>query len=236
MEEKTLSHKKGFVDTYFDFSQLSSDKLIKATYETLYMTFVSMLFVLVIGLLLGLLLYYTGNSSKKSTKVVHSVISIISNIFRSTPFFILMILLIPLTRLLVGSFIGMKAAIPVLVISASPFYARLVEMSFREVDSGVLEASEAMGANQWQVIGKVLIPESMPSLVSGLTVTTITMIGFTAMAGVIGAGGLGALAWQEGFQRSQLTITLFATIIILIIVFIIQGIGDFLVKYLDKRK
>lgn len=233
---KTLSHKKGFVDTYFDFSQLSSDKLIKATYETLYMTFVSMLFVLVIGLLLGLLLYYTGNSSKKSTKVVHSVISIISNIFRSTPFFILMILLIPLTRLLVGSFIGMKAAIPVLVISASPFYARLVEMSFREVDSGVLEASEAMGANQWQVIGKVLIPESMPSLVSGLTVTTITMIGFTAMAGVIGAGGLGALAWQEGFQRSQLTITLFATIIILIIVFIIQGIGDFLVKYLDKRK
>lgn len=236
MEVKTLSHKKGFVDTYFDFSQLSSDKLIKATYETLYMTFVSMLFVLVIGLLLGLLLYYTGNSSKKSTKVVHSVISIISNIFRSTPFFILMILLIPLTRLLVGSFIGMKAAIPVLVISASPFYARLVEMSFREVDSGVLEASEAMGANQWQVIGKVLIPESMPSLVSGLTVTTITMIGFTAMAGVIGAGGLGALAWQEGFQRSQLTITLFATIIILIIVFIIQGIGDFLVKYLDKRK
>lgn len=236
MEEKTLSHKKGFVDTYFDFSQLSSDKLIKATYETLYMTFVSMLFVLVIGLLLGLLLYYTGNSSKKSTKVVHSVISIISNIFRSTPFFILMILLIPLTRLLVGSFIGMKAAIPVLVISASPFYARLVEMSFREVDSGVLEASEAMGANQWQVIGKVLIPESMPSLVSGLTVTTITMIGFTAMAGVIGAGGLGALAWQEGFQRSQLTITLFATIIILIIVFIIQGVGDFLVKYLDKRK
>lgn len=236
MEVNTLSHKKGFVDTYFDFSQLSSDKLIKATYETLYMTFVSMLFVLVIGLLLGLLLYYTGNSSKKSTKVVHSVISIISNIFRSTPFFILMILLIPLTRLLVGSFIGMKAAIPVLVISASPFYARLVEMSFREVDSGVLEASEAMGANQWQVIGKVLIPESMPSLVSGLTVTTITMIGFTAMAGVIGAGGLGALAWQEGFQRSQLTITLFATIIILIIVFIIQGIGDFLVKYLDKRK
>lgn len=236
MEVKTLSHKKGFVDTYFDFSQLSSDKLIKATYETLYMTFVSMLFVLVIGLLLGLLLYYTGNSSKKSTKVVHSVISIISNIFRSTPFFILMILLIPLTRLLVGSFIGMKAAIPVLVISASPFYARLVEMSFREVDSGVLEASEAMGANQWQVIGKVLIPESMPSLVSGLTVTTITMIGFTAMAGVIGAGGLGALAWQEGFQRSQLTITLFATIIILIIVFIIQGVGDFLVKYLDKRK
>lgn len=230
-----MANKKGFIETYFDFSQLSSEKLIKATYETLYMTIVSMLFVLVIGLLLGLLLYYTGKSTKKSTKFFHSIISIISNIFRSTPFFILMILLIPLTRLLVGSFIGMKAAIPVLVISASPFYARLVEMGFREVDSGVLEASEAMGASQWQIIWKVLIPESLPSLVSGLTVSTITMIGFTAMAGVIGAGGLGALAWQEGFQRSQLTITLFATVIILIIVFIIQGIGDFLVKYLDKR-
>lgn len=235
LEWRLLVVDKGFVATYFDFSQLKTEKLLKATYETLYMTFVSMLFVLVIGLLLGLLLYYTGKSQKIGTKIAHSIVSIISNIFRSTPFFILMILLIPLTRLLVGSFIGMKAAIPVLVISASPFYARLVEMAFREVDSGVLEASEAMGANQFQIIWKVLIPESLPSLISGFTVTTITMIGFTAMAGVIGAGGLGALAWQEGFQRRQLTITLFATIIILIIVFILQGLGDHITKRVDKR-
>lgn len=226
---------KTFLETYFDFQQIHWDKLGIATYETLYMTIVSMIFVGIIGLCLGLLLYLTKQSKHPVVKYCYPILSIVTNIFRSTPFFILMILLIPFTKWLVGSFIGMQAAVPVLVISASPFYARMVELAFQELDRGVIEAAEAMGATRLQIIRKVLIPESLPALISGLTVTTITMIGFTAMAGVIGAGGLGALAWQEGFQRKQLTLTLVATVIILFIVFIIQAIGDSLVKHIDKR-
>ena len=146
-----------------------------------------------------------------------------------------MVLLIPFTTMLVGTMLGAKAAIPALVLSAAPFYARLVEIALREVDAGVIEAAEAMGASYWQVVYKVLIPESIPALISGITVTTITMIGYTAMAGTIGAGGLGSLAWQEGFQRGNYTVTMVATVIILVIVFIVQAIGDTLTKQTDKR-
>jgi D-methionine transport system permease protein len=148
---------------------------------------------------------------------------------------ILMVLIIPLTIILVGTMLGASAAIPALVLSAVPFYARLVEMALREVDAGVLEAADAMGASYGQLVLKVLLPESMPALISGLTVTSVTMIGFTAMAGAIGAGGLGNLAWQEGFQRNNYTVTLVATVIILVIVFIVQGVGDFFTAKLDKR-
>ena len=146
-----------------------------------------------------------------------------------------MVLIIPFTKAIVGTMLGAEAAIPALVLSAAPFYARLVEIAFREVSPGVVEAADAMGASYWEIIWKVLIPESVPALISGLTVTTISMIGFTAMAGAIGAGGLGGLAWQEGYQRGNLTVTFVATLIILVIVFIVQGIGDFLTKKTDKR-
>lgn len=223
-------------EQYLDFSQLDSEKFIKATKETLYMTGISMIFVIAVGLLLGLVLYYLGKKQDNPlSKVLYNVMSIISNICRSIPFIILIILLIPITKSVMGSFLGPKAAIIPLVISAAPFFARLVEIAFREVDSGVLEASDAMGANRLQVIFKVLIPESLPALISGATVTTITMIGFTAMAGAISAGGLGDLAYREGFTGNKPTVTLFATIGILVIVFIIQGIGDFAVKRMDKR-
>ncbi len=147
---------------------------------------------------------------------------------------ILMVLIIPFTKALVGTMLGAKAAIPALVLSAAPFYARLVEIAFREVDSGVLEAADSMGASYFQTIYKVLIPESLPALISGLTVTSVSMIGFTAMAGAIGAGGLGALAWQEGYQRGNYSHT-GSDSNHLIIVFIVQGIGDFLTKRTDKR-
>ncbi|OJG80459.1 ABC transporter permease [Enterococcus pallens] len=199
------------------------------------MTIASMILVFVIGLLLGLALYTLGRKKNGVRSLLYGVVSIIGNIFRSTPFMILMVLIIPFTKLLVGTMLGAKAAIPALVLSAAPFYARLVEIAFREVDSGVLEAADSMGASYLEVIYKVLIPESLPALISGITVTTITMIGFTAMAGAIGAGGLGALAWQEGYQRGNYTVTLLATVIILIIVFIVQGVGDFLTKKTDKR-
>lgn len=227
--------KKTLAEEYFDFSKLDGEKFLEATKQTLYMTGISMIFVIIVGIILGLLLYYLSKSSNSGAKVFYNIISIISNICRSVPFIILIILLIPITKLMIGTFLGPTAAIPALVISAAPFYGRLVEIAFREVDSGVLEASEAMGATRLQVIWKVLIPESLPALISGATVTTITMIGFTAMAGAISAGGLGGLAYQDGFMRGNQTVTLFATICILVIVFIIQGIGDLAVKKSDKR-
>lgn len=222
-------------ETYFNFSQVDVVTLKQAINDTLFMTVISMLLVFVLGLLLGLALYSLGRKHSGARSILYGIVSIISNIFRSTPFMILMVLIIPLTKTLVGTMLGAKAAIPALVLSAAPFYARMVEIAFREVDSGVLEAADAMGASYWQVIYKVLVPESLPALISGLTVTSVSMIGFTAMAGAIGAGGLGALAWQEGYQRGNYTVTLVATIIILIIVFIVQGIGDFLTKKTDKR-
>ena len=226
---------KSFVETYFNFEKVDWANMQQATLDTLFMTFFSMVLVVVIGLLLGLALYSLGRKQTAGANIFYNVVSIISNAFRSTPFMILMVLIIPFTTLLVGSFLGAKAAIPALVLSAAPFYARMVEIAFREVNPGVIEAAEAMGASYWEIIYKIVIPESVPALISGLTVTTISMIGYTAMAGAIGSGGLGALAWQEGFQRGNYTVTLVATVIILIIVFIIQGIGDFLAKATDKR-
>ncbi|MBO0430797.1 MULTISPECIES: methionine ABC transporter permease [unclassified Enterococcus] len=226
---------KSFSETYLDFSQINADTMKQAIVDTLYMTLISMVLVTVIGLVLGLVLYSIGRKKKPYARIVYGIVSIISNIFRSTPFMILMVLIIPFTKAIVGTMLGAQAAIPALVLSAAPFYARLVEIAFREVSPGVLEAADAMGASYWEVIWKVLIPESVPALISGLTVTTISMIGFTAMAGAIGAGGLGGLAWQEGYQRGNLTVTFVATLIILAIVFVVQGIGDFLTKKTDRR-
>lgn len=228
-------HKGNFKEMYLNTEQLDWGKFKVATSETLYMTVVSMLFVIIIGLILGLLLYNLGKSKRIGAKIFYNLLSIISNICRSVPFIILIILLIPFTKALMGTFLGAKAAIPSLVISAAPFYGRLVEMAFREVDHGVLEAANSMGANKWELVTKVLIPESLPALISGVTVTVITMIGFTAMAGAIGAGGLGGLAYQEGFMRNRPTITLFATICVLVIVFMVQWLGDWAVKKTDKR-
>ena len=226
---------KGFFQTYFDFSGVNPESFYTATKETLYMTFVSMFFVILIGILIGLMLFYFSKSDKPGFKFGYGAVSLISNTFRSVPFIILMILLFPVVKALIGTMLGPSAAVPALVLSAAPFYARLVDIAFREVDQGVLEASEAMGANRLQIIFKVLIPESLPALISGSTVTTITMIGFTAMAGAVGAGGLGTLAYQAGFMGNDYSIIMLATILILLIVFIVQWFGDVLVKLIDKR-
>ncbi|MGM9894313.1 MAG: methionine ABC transporter permease, partial [Ligilactobacillus ruminis] len=203
--------------------------------ETIWMTIVSILIVAVFGLLLGLLLYETSGSNSKAVKALNWVVALFVNVFRSIPFIILIVLLLPVTQVLVGAITGAKAAIPSLVFSAAPFYARLVEIAFHEVDGGVLEAAESMGATKWQLVFKVLIPESLPALVSGITVTAISLIGYTAMAGAIGAGGLGQLAYTDGFQSYNNAITLTATVVIVIIVFAFQYLGDFAVKRIDKR-
>ena len=189
----------------------------------------------VVGLFLGLLLYLTSNSKSAFGRGFYAVVTAIVNIFRAIPFIILIVLLIPFTKFLIGTIIGVQAAIPALIISAAPFYARLVEIGLREVDKGVIEAARAMGAKNSTIILKVLIPESLPAIISGLTVTAIALVGSTAMAGVIGAGGLGNLAYLDGFQRNNSTLTFVATVLILIIVFAVQILGDTIVKKVDKR-
>ena len=219
----------------FDFSRVNWDKVQEKTIETLIMTFESLIAVFFLGLFLGLLLYITSNSKGIFGRGFYTVVTAIVNIFRAIPFIILIVLLIPFTKALIGTIIGVQAAIPALIISAAPFYARLVEIGLREVDKGVIEAARAMGAKRITIITKVLIPESLPAIVSGLTVTAIALVGATAMAGVIGAGGLGNLAYLDGFQRNNSALTFVATVLILIIVFAIQILGDTVVKKIDKR-
>ncbi len=211
------------------------EKLLEATSETIYMTSISVLATFVLGLLLGLLLFLTAEGNLWANRTVNVIIGSFVNIFRSIPFIILIILLIPFTKLLLGTILGANAALPALIIGAAPFYARMVEIALREIDKGVIEASQSMGATHGHLIFKVLIPESLPALISGITVTAISLVGFTAMAGVIGAGGLGHFAYLEGFQRNRPVVTLVATIAILILVFIIQFIGDYFTKKTDKR-
>lgn len=221
--------------SYFAFNNVNWPDLWAATWETIWMTVVSVAIVAILGLLLGLLLYETTDSNNNLVKALNWIVALFVNVFRSIPFIILIVLLLPVTQAVVGAITGAKAAIPSLVISAAPFYARLVELAFHEVDGGVIEAAEAMGATKWQIVYKVLIPESLPALVSGLTVTAISLIGYTAMAGAIGAGGLGQLAYTDGFQSYNNAITLVATVAIVIIVFAFQYIGDFSVRKIDKR-
>ncbi|WP_338751014.1 methionine ABC transporter permease [Bacillus sp. FJAT-52991] len=211
------------------------EKIWEATVETLYMTGISVVATFILGILLGLLLFLTSKDQILENKVVYMIVAAFVNVFRSIPFIILIVLLIPFTKAIVGSMIGENAALPALIIGASPFYARVVEIGLREIDKGVIEAARSMGAKTSTIIFKVLLPESMPALISGITVTAIVLVGYTAMAGAIGAGGLGNLAFLDGFQRNQSDVTFVATVIILLIVFVIQFTGDFFTKKLDKR-
>lgn len=210
-------------------------KMWEATLETLYMTGISVVVTFILGIFLGLLLFLTAKGNIWENKAVNAIVAGFVNIFRSIPFIILIILLIPFTKLLVGTMLGANAALPALIIGAAPFYARMVEIALREIDKGVLEAARAMGAKTSTIILKVLLPESMPALISGITVTAIALVGYTAMAGVVGAGGLGNLAYLEGFQRNHNDVTILSTILILVIVFIIQFIGDIVTSKIDKR-
>lgn len=217
------------------FPHLRLEQLWDATWETLYMTGIAGLATLVLGIVLGVLLFLTSKGQLLQNRTVYTLISVLVNVFRSIPFIILIVLLIPFTKSLIGTILGADAALPALIVGAAPFYARLVEIALREVDKGVIEAARSMGAKNRTLIFHVLLPESSPALVSGITVTLIALVSYTAMAGVIGAGGLGNLAYLEGFQRNHSDVTLVATLTILLIVFVIQFIGDTLTRTLDKR-
>lgn len=217
------------------FERVNWDKMWDATIETLYMSSISALITFFLGIILGLLLFLTAKGNIWQNRFINGIVAAIVNIFRSIPFVILIVLLIPFTRAILGTIIGADAALPALIIGAAPFYARMVEIALREIDKGVIEAARSMGAKTSEIIWKVLLPESMPALVSGITVTAIAIVSYTAMAGFVGAGGLGNLAFLDGFQRNNWDVTFVCTIIILIIVFVIQFIGDFITAKLDKR-
>ena len=217
------------------FPHLKWEQLLAATQETLYMTALSGAATFILGIALGLALFLTARGGLFPNRAVYSAISLVVNIFRSIPFIILIVLLIPFTKAMVGTILGANAALPALIVGAAPFYARLVEIALREVDKGVIEATRSMGARLSTLVFRVLLPESSPALVSGITVTLIALVSYSAMAGVIGAGGLGNLAYLEGFQRNHGDVTLVATVTILIIVFIIQFCGDAITSLLDKR-
>ena len=207
----------------------------QATYETLYMTVISTIFAFIFGIILGVLLFLSARSKSKTAHVFYTIVSFVVNLFRAIPFIILILLLIPFISIVLGTISGPTGALPALIIGSAPFYARLVEIAFKEIDKGVIEAAWSMGANTWTIVRKVLLPEAMPALVSGITVTAIALVGSTAIAGVIGAGGLGNLAYLTGFTRNQNDVILVSTILILIIVFIIQFIGDWATNKIDKR-
>ena len=205
-------------------------------WDTLYTTVLATLFAYVIGLPLGILLV-TGE--KEGVRPLPGwfmgVLNFVINILRSVPFLILMILAIPLSRIILGTSVGTAAMIPPLVIAAFPFVARMVESSLREVDHGVLEAAQAMGASPFQIVRKVLLPEALPSLLTSATTVTITILGYGAMAGFIGGGGLGTVAVNYGYNRYNFEIMLIAVVIIVVVVQLFQEIGLRLAKKLDKR-
>lgn len=203
--------------------------------ETIYMVFFSTLFSVIFGLPLGIILVITDKGHLKEMPKLNSVLGFIINIMRSLPFIILIIVLFPLARLIVGTTIGTTAAIVPLSIAATPFAARVFESSFREVSWGTIEASLSVGATIPQIIFRVMIPEAMPSLILGVTTTVINIIGYSAMAGAIGGGGLGDLAIRYGYQRFETDVLLATIIVLVIMVEIIQALGSYFAKKTDKR-
>ena len=210
--------------------------LIKSFWETGYMVVASTVLASLIGIPLGIILTVTRNGHILPNAVINSVLGVTVNATRSTPFIILMVAIIPLTRMLVGSSIGTTAAIVPLTISAAPFIARVIESSLLEIDHGVIEAAQSMGASPMQIIYKVLLPESLHSIVLGITLTVIALIGYSAMAGVLGGGGLGDLAIRYGYQRFQPDVMIVTVVILILMVQLIQFIGDTLSKKLNKTK
>ena len=207
----------------------------QATLDTLLMLAGSLPLTMLIGLPLGVLLFLTGSPQLRRRPLLYGVAALLVNVLRSVPFIILMIVLIPVTLALMGTSLGVRGAILPLVVGAAPFYARLVETALREVDRGVIEASQAMGATTAQLVFKVLLPEARPGLIAGATVTTIALIGFTAMGGAIGSGGLGDLAFRDGYQRSHTDVALVTVVLLLVLVQVLQMLGDRLVRHYTRR-
>ncbi|HCA07773.1 MULTISPECIES: methionine ABC transporter permease MetI [Chryseobacterium] len=207
----------------------------KGLWETVYMTFVSGFFGFVLGLPVGILLFLTRKGQLLENKIYYRIISILVNIFRSIPFIILIVWMIPFTRVIIGTSIGMNAALVPLSVGAAPFIARLVENSLLEVPHGLIETARALGASPLQIIQKVLLPEALPSLINNAAITLITLVGYSAMGGALGAGGLGQIGYQYGYIGYDAVIMNVVLVLLVALVFIIQFAGDRLAKKFDHR-
>ena len=212
------------------------DLLLTGTIDTLVMVGVSAFIAFLIGLPIALILVSTADFGIYPSKKINQSLGWIINITRSVPFLILMVALIPFTRWIVGTSYGVLAAIVPLTIAAIPFFARIAEVSLREVDQGLIEAAQAMGCNRKQILWHVLLPEALPGIVAGFTVTIVTMISSSAIAGAIGAGGLGDIAYRYGYQRFDMQVMLAVILVLIVLVILVQSTGDHIAKQLDKRK
>ena len=217
------------------FANIDWSDIGQACLDTLIMLGGSLILTIAFGLPLGVLLYLTGQGRLSENRVANAVLGVIVNILRSVPFIILLIVMIPLTVMLVGTSLGVAGAIPPLVVGAAPFYARLVEGSLKEIDRTTIEAVQAMGATTRQIVTGALIPEALPGLIAGATVTAVALVSFTAMAGVVGAGGLGDLAIRFGYQRFQTDVMVVTVVLLVVLVQIIQYAGDALARHFTRR-
>jgi len=210
--------------------------LLDGTLDTLYMVGLAALFTVIIGLLLGVLLFLTRRDGVLPAPVLNQVIGSVVNVGRSLPFIVLLIALIPFTRIIIGTTLGSTAAVVPITIGAFPFFARVVENALDEVDKGRIEAILSMGGNVWHIVGKVLLPEALPAILAGITLTVVMLIGFSSMAGVIGGGGLGDLAIRYGYQRFNDQVMVGTVVILVVMVQLVQSIGDRLVRRLAHRR
>jgi len=217
------------------FVNIDWSEILQASLDTFWMLGGSLLFTVLLGLPLGVLLFLTGPKQLFANRGIYGVLAFIVNVLRSLPFIILLIVLIPLTVILVGTSLGVAGAIPPLVVGATPFFARLVETALREVDKGIIEATQAMGASTRQIIWNALLPEARPGIIAAITVTAITLVSYTAMAGVVGAGGLGDLAIRYGYQRFQDDVMLLTVVMLVVLVQILQTVGDKLVVHYSRK-
>lgn len=223
------------INTITEWLSLNSKLLVGATGETLYMVAVSGLVGFAVGIPLGVILHITKKGGLAENGKLNASLGAIVNIGRSVPFLVLMVAIIPVTKLLVGTFIGTTAAIVPLTIGAIPFVARLIEGALLEVPSGLVEAAQSMGATPTQIITKVLLPEALPTIVNSVTITLVTLVSYSAMAGTVGGGGLGDVAIRYGFHRYDVVIMAVTVVMLIILVQIIQSLGDAVVRRVDHR-
>ena len=214
------------------FLSFFTDILIEALGQTIYMVGISTILATLIGFILAIVLVVTDEGGLKPNKIINSILGFIVNTLRSFPFIILVVAIIPLTRAIVGKSIGETAALVPLTIGAAPFIARVIEGALKEVDKGLIEAAKSFGASDFQIIFKVMIKEAMPSIISGITLSIISIIGYSAMAGAVGAGGVGAVALTYGYQRFDNAVMIYTVITLIIIVQILQGAGNLAYKKL----
>ncbi len=223
----------------FDFSAFFAqygNLFLQGTIDTLIMTCVATILAYVIGIPLGILLVVTSPNGLRPNRVISTIVGWIVNIGRSVPFIILLVALIPFTRFIVGTSLGVPGAVVPLVVTAAPFAARMVEQSLEETDSGLVEAAQSFGASTWQIVWKVYLKETLPSLVRGTAITFVTLFGYSAMAGTVGAGGLGDIAIRYGYQRFQTDVMIFAVLLCVVLVIVFQAVGDVTARKIDKRR